>query len=126
MSLAALQGNTIPRLLRNGMLLFTDTLFLALSYEGEGLDEVFEGVVVPSTVEDSMVAALRALHQQGVTHGDVRLANFVSSDEGHTVRLIDLERSHDVGEPNGHIRVDMDREVDQVQDICNEVDMYDR
>jgi serine/threonine protein kinase len=130
-ALAILQGKTIPRLLCCGILLFTDTLFLALSLEGSGLDESYSGLEVPDEVEAGMVMALGELHQVGALHGDVRLANFTSSDDGRTVRLIDLGRSvlmpakPDRAEIEGLDKA-MESELCRVHAICKSVTLYDR
>lgn len=129
--LAILQGKTIPRLLCSGVLMFTDTLFLALSFEGNCLDEAYRGLEVPDEVEARMVKALGELHQVGALHGDVRLANFASSDDGCTIRLIDLERSElllakpDSAEMEGLANA-MKAELCRVHDICKSVTLYDR
>lgn len=126
--LAILQGKTIPRLLCSGFLMFTDTLFLALSFEGDGLDEAYSGLEVPDEVEAGMVKALSELHQVGALHGDVRLANFASSDDGRTIRLIDLGRSAlkpDSAEMEGLANA-METELCRVHAICKSVTLHDR
>ena len=122
--LAILQGKTIPRLLCSGVLLFTDTFFLALSFEGNGLDEAYSGLEVPDEVEVGMVKALGELHKVGALHGDVRLANFASSDDGRTIRLIDLGRSALLlAKPDSS---EIEGELCRVHAICKSVTLHDR
>lgn len=93
-----LQGTVVPRLLVFGVLAWTDALFLAVSDEGKDLEELQElqGHKVDASLKEQLVKqalkAIKALHDVGVLHGDVRLANFVTSDDG-SVRVVDFGRS---------------------------------
>lgn len=118
-SLAALQGLAIPYLLQSGRIKFTDTVFLALSYEGSIIEDAFSRRQIPSSIKEGMANALQSLHRQGVLHGDVRLDNFVSSNSGaHSVRIIDFEYATLIDSELGCSQKTIE-ELAQVEALCS-------
>ena len=83
--LEALQGKTIPHLLRSGLLLHTSAPVIVTSLEGDALEEDER---VPKQLHKPIREALKALHTAGAAHGDVRRSNFLVS--GGKVQLVDL------------------------------------
>lgn len=85
-ALQALQGSTIPRLVRSGLQQDTSAPLIMTSFEGDALPEKGR---VAQRLHKLLRQALKALHAAGAAHGDVRRANFVVRSDG-AVRLVDL------------------------------------
>ena len=79
-----LQGSFIPTLIWDGH--FGSNLYgLATSIEGEPLP-----VRLTRNIKLGALRCLRAIHQKGYAHGDVRRENFVRRSDGRII-LLDLE-----------------------------------
>ena len=87
-SLQALQGTTVPCLVRTGLLAHTAAPAIVTSFEGVPLPE---GTRAHKELHKPMRQALGALHAAGAAHGDVRSSNFLV--RGREVRLVDLGQS---------------------------------
>ena len=88
--LTSLQGDTVPAMVWSGDLLEGMVWAVATEYSGQPLDKLAEaGSLAPHTA-NSARRALRRLHESGVLHGDVRLAQFVVDEHGR-VRVLDFE-----------------------------------
>ena len=83
--LEALQGGTIPLLLRSGVLQHMAAPVIATLLEGAALPHDER---VPARLHEPLREALQALYAAGAAHGDVRRSNFVVCPGA--VRLIDL------------------------------------
>jgi len=80
--LAPLQGRCVPRFLGLGQALGGAVHLFATEYAGEPLREP-----VSRDVKAQMQAALRAVHELGVSHGDVAAKNFVRRGDGRVIVL---------------------------------------
>ncbi|KAG5756711.1 hypothetical protein H9Q70_000689 [Fusarium xylarioides] len=70
-----------------------------LSWGGDGLIDAWESSDAPKNLEKMAIASLRATHQDGVIHRDVRLENMLFNREVNTVMMIDFERASLVQPP---------------------------
>ena len=107
MHLQGKQGTLLPRLLKCSIFAHTGAMFLALSNEGE---HIGGGDIAPA-VRSAMCACVRALHAEGVLHGDIRRENFVL--RGEKVTVIDFGRAKVVG-VGTHFQAAMEEEEEQV------------
>ncbi|RMJ01447.1 hypothetical protein CDV36_015808 [Fusarium kuroshium] len=64
-----------------------------LSWGGDGIDEIGVSADTGQSLEDRLLRSLRAIHEEGVVHKDVRSANMLVSRETDSVMLIDFERA---------------------------------
>ncbi|KAL7938208.1 hypothetical protein V8C35DRAFT_291220 [Trichoderma chlorosporum] len=64
-----------------------------LSWGGEYLDVIPKASDMGKKLEGMAITALRAMHQEGVIHRDVRFANMLFNQEDKRVVLIDFERA---------------------------------
>ncbi|EIE18322.1 hypothetical protein COCSUDRAFT_60291 [Coccomyxa subellipsoidea C-169] len=86
-ALEQLQGSAIPNFFGYGMLAHTAVPVIVTSVAGTALRE---GARVPPSLHKPMRDALKAFHDAGAAHGDVRLANFLVEEQSGIVRLADL------------------------------------
>lgn len=82
------QGSLIPRLLWYGEMIEGRADALATEYCGRALDSEKEKI---TAVEVQMAQkSLSKLHECGVLHGDIREQNYVVTEDGSSVRIIDF------------------------------------
>ncbi|EIE27760.1 hypothetical protein COCSUDRAFT_39340 [Coccomyxa subellipsoidea C-169] len=85
LTLLELQGRAIPRFIGAGRLMHADVPVIVTTCSGAALSE---GQPVPQRMHRRMRTAVRALHNAGVAHGDLRPSNFLW--DGKDIRLVDL------------------------------------
>jgi serine/threonine protein kinase len=88
--LECLQGRQIPQLLFSGVTQSAQNRALVTSYQGASIATLQRPLA--SSVIDAVVSSLDAIHSRNVAHGDVRLPNFVASDNAQA-RTIDFGRA---------------------------------
>ncbi|KAH6658643.1 hypothetical protein BKA67DRAFT_512165 [Truncatella angustata] len=64
-----------------------------LSWGGFGVSQSVNGGDRLKSLQDEAIRALQAIHQEGVIHQDVRMANMLFNPETNGVMLIDFERA---------------------------------
>ncbi|KAI1475419.1 hypothetical protein F4774DRAFT_429041 [Daldinia eschscholtzii] len=64
-----------------------------LSWGGDSLDDALKTGRMGKELENATVTSLRAIHQQGVIHKDVRFENMLFNQELQKVMIIDFERA---------------------------------
>ncbi|KAH7112671.1 hypothetical protein EDB81DRAFT_922641 [Dactylonectria macrodidyma] len=64
-----------------------------LSWGGDDIDEIEITADMRRTLEGKLLGSLRAIHEEGVVHKDVRSANTLVNRETDSVMLIDFERA---------------------------------
>lgn len=64
-----------------------------LSWGGGTIAEALNNGNMPKSPQDMATRALRAMHQEGVIHKDVRLANMLFNREINGIMMVDFERS---------------------------------
>lgn len=82
------QGSLIPRLLWYGEIIEAQADAVVTEYCGRALDSDIKDI----TLTEAKMAqkALFKLHECGVLHGDIREQNYVVSEDGSCVRIIDF------------------------------------
>ena len=86
-----IQGKLIPKMLKQGQYHCGLQVFVAVSRGGDALTAA--KVRASPHLAQQALAALAAVHQLGVLHGDVKFDNFVASPDCKAVWLVDFELS---------------------------------
>ncbi|KAH7215408.1 hypothetical protein DER44DRAFT_655423, partial [Fusarium oxysporum] len=72
---------------------------LFLSWGGDGLVDALKSGDTGKNLQNMAVTSLRAMHQEGVIHRDVRLENMLFNREVNRVMMIDFEKASLVEPP---------------------------
>jgi RIO-like serine/threonine protein kinase len=86
--LSSVQGICVPRLLASGSTVMKGHFLVALEF----VDGAAMAAPVPPDQQKAVLGALRAIHAQGVMHGDLKPANILVTTDG-SIRFIDFERA---------------------------------
>lgn len=70
-----------------------------LSWGGDGLVDALKSGDAPKNLQNIAITSLRAMHQEGVIHRDVRLENMLFNREVNRVMMIDFEKASLVEPP---------------------------
>ncbi|KAK7212726.1 hypothetical protein V2G26_019904 [Clonostachys chloroleuca] len=64
-----------------------------LSWGGSSMAEALNVGETTKSLQNMAIRSLRAIHQEGVIHKDIRLANMLFNRESNSVMMIDFERA---------------------------------